>query len=190
MKTFSKSWISSKKPGKQRKYRANAPIHTKRKMMAGHLSKELIKEHSKRSFPLRVGDKVKVLRGEFKGTIGKIEQIDVKNMKVFVTGAEREKGEGQPASRRPIDASNIKIITLELGDKKRKAALERKGKSDKKKSEGGKKDETPKASKVSKKKATPKQASATSKANAFDSAQKPKVSDMPQKAKLSKKVKK
>jgi len=125
MKKFSKSWISSKKPGKQRKYRANAPIHTKRKMMAGHLSAELRKEHKKRSFPLRVGDKVKVLRGEFKGKLGKVEQIDAKNMKIFVAGAEREKGEGQPASKRPIDPSNVKIITLELGDKKRKASLER-----------------------------------------------------------------
>ena len=126
MKTFSKAWIKSKKPGKQRKYRANAPIHTKRKMMAGHLSKDLMKEHKKHSFPLRVGDKVKILRGEFKGTMGSIERIDVKNMKIFVAGAERVKGEGQPASKYPIDPSNVKIITLELKDKKRKASLERK----------------------------------------------------------------
>tara|TARA_Y100000310_G_scaffold328745_1_gene397371 strand:- start:10 stop:390 length:381 start_codon:yes stop_codon:yes gene_type:complete len=126
MKPFSKAWIRSKKPGKQRKYRANAPLHTRRKMVAGHLSKELRTEHKKRSFSLRVGDKVKILRGEFKGKIGKVEGINSKNMKIFVAGAEREKGEGQPASKYPIDPSNVKIITLELGDKKRKEALERK----------------------------------------------------------------
>jgi large subunit ribosomal protein L24 len=125
MKTFSKAWIKSKKPGKQRKYRANAPIHKKRKMMSGHLSEDLRKEHKKHAFPIRTDDKVKILRGEFKGTIGKVERIDVKNMKIFVAGAERVKGEGQPASKYPIDPSNVKIITLELKDKQRKEALKR-----------------------------------------------------------------
>ena len=41
MKEFSKSWVSSKKPGKQRKYRINAPLNIKRKFLSVHLSKEL-----------------------------------------------------------------------------------------------------------------------------------------------------
>lgn len=94
--------------------------------MAGHLSADLKKAHSKRAFPLRVGDKVKILRGDFKGTIGKVESVDVKNMRIYVTGAEREKSEGQPASKYPIDPSNVKLIDLDLTDARRKKALERK----------------------------------------------------------------
>jgi large subunit ribosomal protein L24 len=126
MKEFSKKWVSSKAPKKQRKYRANAPLHLRRKMIAAHLSSELRKKHGKRAFALRVGDKVKVVRGSYSGTIGKVEEVDVKNMKVYVSGAERKKGEGQPASRYPVDPSNLKIIGLELSDKRREEVLGRK----------------------------------------------------------------
>ena len=126
MKKFSRAWISSKQPKKQRKYRAKAPLHLRHKMMAAHLNEELNKKYKKRSFPLRKGDKVKVLRGQFKGTIGEVEKRDTKNYKVFVKGAETKKQEGQPASPYPIDPSNVKIIDLKLEDKKRKEALERK----------------------------------------------------------------
>lgn len=125
MKEFSKKWINSKAPRKQRKYRANAPKHLRRKMMAANLSAELRKKYGRRSFAIRSGDKVKIMRGEFAGKMGKVEGVDVKRMKIFVEGAEREKGEGQPASKYPIDPSNVKLISLELGDTKRKHALSR-----------------------------------------------------------------
>lgn len=125
MEKFSKSWLSSKARKKQRKFRFNAPLHTRRHMMSAHFSKELIKEYGRRSYPIRSGDKVKIMRGEFKNVMGKVEGIDAKEMKVFVTGAERSKGEGQPASKYPLDASNLKIISLDLSDKMRKAALDR-----------------------------------------------------------------
>lgn len=125
MISFNKVWLRSKARRKQRKFRFNAPLHVRRKLMSANLSEELQKDYGRRSFPVRIGDKVKVMRGEFKNIIGKVEGIDAKNMKAFVTGAERSKGEGQPASKYPIDASNLKIITLNLDDKMRKAALER-----------------------------------------------------------------
>jgi len=123
-KKFSKSWKSSKQPRKQRKYRANAPLHIRHKLMAAHLSEELRKKHKKRSFPIRKGDKVKVLRGQFKGTIGEIEEVNLKKYKVYIKGAEIDKGEGRKV-RYPISPSNLVILTLNLDDKKRKAALER-----------------------------------------------------------------
>lgn len=126
MKTFSKKWVKSTAPGKQRKYRANAPLHLRRKMMAGHLSKELIEKHGKRAFPIRAGDKVKIMRGDFKGIIGKVDRVDVKKMKIYIVGAEREKGEGQPASKYPVDPSSVKIIDMDLTDARRKKSLEKK----------------------------------------------------------------
>lgn len=122
---FSKSWISSKQPRKQRKYRANAPLHLKRKFMGAHLSKELREKYSKRSIVVRKDDKVKVMRGQFKGHVGKVERVDVKRCRVYVRGMEIAKKDGTK-SFRPIHPSNLLITELNLGDKKRVEALKRK----------------------------------------------------------------
>jgi large subunit ribosomal protein L24 len=129
MKTFSSSWIKSKKPKKQRKYRLNAPKSIKRKMISSHLSKELKQKYQKRSFPLRTGDVVKVVRGRFDKKEGKIERIDSKKAKIYVSGCEAVRVNGQK-SKVAIDPSNVIIIDLKLDDKKRKEALERKQKKD------------------------------------------------------------
>ena len=78
MRTWSKSWASSKKPKKQRKYSAKAPLHVRHKLMSAHLSKELRLKYKKRSFPVRKKDKVKIFTGKFKGVIGEIESVDTK----------------------------------------------------------------------------------------------------------------
>ena len=124
-KKFSKKWKSSKQPRKQRKYRAKAPLHIRHKLMAAHLSKELRTKYKKRSFPVRKGDKVKVLRGQYKGTIGEIERVDMKNYKIYIKGVEKKKKEGQKIQY-PVTPSNVMILTLNLDDKKRVKALERK----------------------------------------------------------------
>ena len=84
-KKFSKSWEKSKKTRKQRKYLENAPLHIKQKFMGCHLIKELRKKYNKRSLSARKGDKVKILRGQFKGQIGKIDRMDIKKSKIFYT---------------------------------------------------------------------------------------------------------
>lgn len=121
---FSKSWNSSRQPRKQRKYRANAPLHIRHKLMAAHLSEDLRKKYKRRSFPVRKGDKVRILRGQFKGTLGEIEEVNQKRYKIYVKGAEIDKGEGRKV-RYPISPSNVIILTPNLEDKKRKEALER-----------------------------------------------------------------
>ncbi|MBT3940745.1 50S ribosomal protein L24 [Candidatus Woesearchaeota archaeon] len=127
MKTkLSLSWLRSTQPRKQRKYIANAPLHKRRKMMAVHLSADLRKKHTKRSFPARMGDRVKILRGQFKGTIGEIEKLDLTKYRLHIKGAEHKKSEGR-TSFYPIHPSNVVAISLKLDDKLRKAALERKG---------------------------------------------------------------
>jgi len=125
-KDWSKNWASSKQPRKQRKYRVNAPLHIKRKLVSAHLSEELRKQHKKRSFPVRKGDKVKVLRGVFKGTIGEIERVSYKKTKVYIKGVEKKKKDGTSQTKIPIDASNVIVLSLNLSDKRRQSALERK----------------------------------------------------------------
>jgi len=119
MKTrWSKTWKASKQPRKQRKYRYNAPVHVKSKFLGSHLSKELMKKHGKRTMRVRIGDKVKIIRGQFKGKTGKIEKVSVKTSKAYITGIEFIKKEGTKVLS-PIHASNLIITDLNLDDKKR-----------------------------------------------------------------------
>src|SRR3989344_6745275 len=93
-KEFSTSWISSKQPRKQRKYRANAPLHTKHKFLSAHLSKSLREKYGKRSFPLRKGDEVLVMRGSFKKKKAKISEVDLKRLRVALEKIQRTKKDG------------------------------------------------------------------------------------------------
>lgn len=121
---FSKNWKSSKQPRKQRKYRYNAPLHIKQKFVRAHLSKELRKKYKKRSLGLRKGDKIKILRGEFKKKEGKIEKVNLKKIKIYVTGIEKIRKDGTK-SLIPIEPSKVMIIELNLDDKTRQKILNR-----------------------------------------------------------------
>ncbi len=121
---FSRFWKGSKQPRKQRKYRYNAPLHIKQKFMRSLLSKELREKHKKRSFSLRKGDKVKVMRGQFKKHEGKVDRIDLKKSKVYLSGVEVTKKDGTKTTY-PFDNSNLIITELSLDDKIRRKMLER-----------------------------------------------------------------
>ncbi|HHW16611.1 MAG TPA: 50S ribosomal protein L24 [Methanothermobacter sp.] len=116
----------SKQPRKQRKFLYNAPLHIRHKIMSATLSKELREEYNRRSLPVRRGDKVEIMRGDFKGHQGKIERVDLKNYKVYVEGATIQKVDGT-TTYFPIHPSNLRIIELNLEDEKRIKILERKG---------------------------------------------------------------
>ena len=101
----------------------NAPLNIRRKFLSVHLTKELIKKYKTRNIPVRTGDKVKILRGQFKKLVGKIIRVNMKKIKVYVEGAELKKRDGTKAPY-PIHPSNLQIIELNLTDKKRKEKLE------------------------------------------------------------------
>lgn len=117
-KKFSSSWKGSKQPRKQRKYLYNAPLHIRGSFLNAHLSKELAKKHGVKKARLRVGDKVKIMRGKFKGKENKVDVINLKESKVIITGIEISKKDGSK-SRPAIHASNLLITELNLDDKKR-----------------------------------------------------------------------
>ena len=125
MKKFSSAWKKSKNPGKQRKYRAQAPNHIKRKMMSALLSKELRKQYDKRSLSLRKGDSVLVMRGNSKGSKGKITDVDMKEMKIKVDGVTIKKANGEKVQVF-IEPSNVMITLLNMDDVKRKKFMKRK----------------------------------------------------------------
>lgn len=117
-KRFSPAWISSKRPGKQRKFAANAPLHIKRKMMGTHLSKELRKTHGRRAIPVRKGDTVKVMRGKFEGKTGKVTDVNLKMQRIQIEGIQVKKQDGSK-SNVPLKPSNVMITGLNMEDKRR-----------------------------------------------------------------------
>lgn len=131
MKFWSKHWKSSKKPRKQRKYVYHAPLHIRHKFLSSHISKDLRDKYKKRSFPVRKGDEVQVMRGKFKKKTGKISRVDMNKTKVYIDGITRKKVDGTEVQV-PIHPSNLKIINLSLEDKKRIKALTRNVKKEEK----------------------------------------------------------
>ncbi len=125
MKTWSKHWKSSSKARKQRKYKAEAPLHVLRKMLSTTLSQDLFTKYKKRNIPLRKGDTVKVLRGQFKGKIGKVEKVFAKHQRIVVEGVYLTKKDGNRTVYR-LHPSKLMLTELNLDDKKRIKLLERK----------------------------------------------------------------
>ncbi|RLJ08934.1 MAG: 50S ribosomal protein L24 [Candidatus Aenigmatarchaeota archaeon] len=123
-KEWSSKWIRSKQPRKQRKYRYNAPLHIRRKFVSAHLSPELRERFGKRSFPLRKGDEVKVMRGEFRGFKGVVEKVNLRDLKIYIEDLKVKKADGSEVLK-PLRSSNLMIVKLNLDDKKRLEALER-----------------------------------------------------------------
>jgi large subunit ribosomal protein L24 len=115
MEKFSTHWISSSKAKKQRKFRFNAPNHTRRKLMSANLSKELRKKLARRSIPLRKGDTVRIMRGEFKKQKGKVAEM--LKSKIYIEGMQRKKKDGTKVNV-PFDTSNVQVLEM-VEDKKR-----------------------------------------------------------------------
>jgi large subunit ribosomal protein L24 len=116
--------MKSKKPSKQRKAFYQAPLHKKHKFLAAHLSKELRIQWKKRSLPVRKGDEVKVMRGKFKGTTGKITKVDLKKLKVYIENVKRKRVSGEEIHV-PVNPSKLMIINPNMDDAKRKEIIER-----------------------------------------------------------------
>lgn len=114
------------KPSKQRKRLFKAPYHMRGKILSAHLSPELRDSYKTRSIPVRKGDTVKILRGDYKGVEGKVLRVDRKKYRIFIEDITRQKADGTTLLV-PIHPSKVEIIRLNLDDKNRKRILERKG---------------------------------------------------------------
>jgi len=115
---FSKHWNASKQPRKQRKFKANAPLHIKRKLMSVNLAKELRKKYSTRNIEVRKNDTVKIMKGKFKNKQGKILTANTKHTYVIIENIQVKKQDGSKANIK-FHPSNLQIIELNLDDKRR-----------------------------------------------------------------------
>jgi len=107
-----------------------APVTERYRRFSAPLSSKLKASHGTNSVQVRNGDTVMIMRGDRKGSEGKITQIDRKNYRIFVEGATREKVDGT-AIPVPVHPSKVMITRLNLDDKWRKKTLERKAVSEK-----------------------------------------------------------
>ncbi|MFQ6087428.1 MAG: 50S ribosomal protein L24 [Candidatus Methanofastidiosia archaeon] len=117
--------MKSKQRRKQRKSLFKAPLHKRQKMVSAPLSKDLREKYGVRSMPLRVKDKVRIMRGDFRFHEGEVQRVDLKKLRIFVDGATLEKTDGTEVFY-PIHPSNVIITELDLKDEERAAVIERK----------------------------------------------------------------
>lgn len=120
---FSAKWKSSKQPRKQRKYLANAPLHLRRKFVNINLSKDLRKKQKRRSIQVKKGDKVKIMRGKFRGETGKVLEVNLKKSMIIVEGIQAKKRDGSKVNIK-LHPSNLQII--ELSDRAKEIPAEKK----------------------------------------------------------------
>ena len=114
---FSINWLFSTQPRKQRKFRFNAPLHIKGKFMRAPLSKELSKKYEMKNTRVRKGDKVRLMRGQFKGKTALVDKVDLARERIYIVGIELVKKDGGKVPY-PVHPSNVQIIEL-VDDKRR-----------------------------------------------------------------------
>ncbi len=118
------NWVKSSQPRKQRKALYNAPLHKRQKLMVAPLSKELQKQYGIKRLPVRKGDTVLIVRGDFKGVKGKVIRVDLKRYRIYVEGATLRKANGEVVYY-PIHPSKVVIVDLDLSDPRRREMIER-----------------------------------------------------------------
>lgn len=114
--SWNRTFRSSKQSGKQRLYVYNAPLHVRTSLLCAHVAKDLREKHG-RSVRVRAGDTVKIMRGSFKGKSGKVDRVDVKNMKIFIEGVGFDKRDGSKALV-PVSPSNVLVTQLKGKDRR------------------------------------------------------------------------
>jgi len=99
--------------------------------MSAPLSRELRKQYGIRSLPVRTGDTVLIMRGDFKGHEGRVVKVDLKKLRIYVEGVTRKRSDGTTVYI-PIHPSKVMITKLDLSDKERRKVIERKREAKKK----------------------------------------------------------
>jgi len=113
----------TKQPHKQRKQTREAPLHEKHNQVRATLSTELRDEYGQRSVRVNEGDTVEVMRGDFAGDEGDVVTVDLKDAAVHVEDVTVETVDGEEVPR-PVDASNLRVTSLDLSDDLREQRLE------------------------------------------------------------------
>lgn len=102
----------------QRRRLAEASIHQRRARTHAHVDSALV-EKSKlalpRAIPVRKGDVVRIMRGNFRGKEGKVLSVDGRRGTVVIEGITIEKVDEKKVER-PVHASNLLIVRMDETD--------------------------------------------------------------------------
>jgi large subunit ribosomal protein L24 len=101
-------------------------MHRRHRFLSAPLSRELREKYKTRSLPLRKGDRVRILRGDFKKLEGEVLKVDTKRRFIQVKGATLTKADGTEVQTM-IRPSNVMLLKL-AEDKERMKVLERRSK--------------------------------------------------------------
>jgi len=116
--------LKSRQPRKQRKAFFNLPLHLRWHLLNAPLSPELRKELGIKRLPVRKGDVVRIMRGDWKGHEGKVVEVDLKRVAIYVEGVTVKKADGTERYY-PIHPSKVMIVKLGELDKVRRKIIER-----------------------------------------------------------------
>ncbi|MBD3196197.1 MAG: 50S ribosomal protein L24 [Candidatus Lokiarchaeota archaeon] len=107
--------VTSKKPRKQRKALYNYKNHQRSKLLRARVADFLQEDYGIKTLPLRVGDSVRIIAGEFKDFEGEVIEV-TKNLRVKIKEAAFEKADGTEFNP-SIHIS--KVIITKLKDEKK-----------------------------------------------------------------------
>ncbi|MEM3647971.1 MAG: 50S ribosomal protein L24 [Thermoproteota archaeon] len=110
--------------------------HLAYKSSSVHLSRELRGKYGFRSLPVRAGDRVLIIRGDYKGVEGDVNRVDRVRGRVYVSGVYRENARGEQRLI-PIPLSSVILVKIEDKDEWRRRAIERKRRQVKEDSKNG-----------------------------------------------------
>jgi len=110
--------------------------HLAYKASSVHLSRELRAKHGFRSLPVRTGDRIMIVKGDYKGVEGDVNRVDRVKGRVYVSGVYRENARGEQRLV-PIPLNSVILVKIDEKDKWRKRVLERKSKPVKEGSQSG-----------------------------------------------------
>ena len=121
----------TKQPRKARKRLYDAPLHQRWRFLNARVSEDIEKEYGVKRLPVRTGDTVRILRGDWRGHEGKVVDVSLKRSRIFVEGVTIKKADGTPVYY-PIHPSKVMIIKLGEVDEIRKKIIERRKRGEEK----------------------------------------------------------
>ena len=107
---------SPKSPRRQRKLIYQAPPHRQAKLLSAPLSADLKTRHGRRTYTVREGDTVRIVRGDFAGIEGKVTEVERNSSRLFVEGVQRDKVSGT-STKVSVHSSKVLLTNLNLDDK-------------------------------------------------------------------------
>lgn len=113
----------TKQPRKQRQQDRDRALHERHSQLRATLSDDLREEYEQRNVRVNAGDTVEILRGDAAGEEAEVLSVDLKEETVAVEDVTIEKADGEETPL-PLDASNLRVVSLDLDDDRRRERLE------------------------------------------------------------------